>query len=71
MAFSGPFLLFYSPFVVAAIVLIWANIPRKNVEEVDEVDEVEEVEEVEEQNDLLDRIDMTMRKRSDVGLRKP
>ena len=54
MFFSGPFLLFYSPFVVAVFVLIWANIPRKNVEE------------VEEQKDLIDRIDMTMRKRSDV-----
>ena len=65
MFFSGPFLLFYSPFVVAAIVLIWANIPRKEVDEVDEVDEVEE------QIDLVDRIDKTTRKRSDVMSRKP
>lgn len=57
MFFSGPFLLFYSPFVVAVFVLICANIPRKNVEE---------FEEVEEQKDLIDRIDMTMRKHSDV-----
>ena len=42
--------------------LIWANIPRKNVEE---------AEEVEDQIDLLDRIDKTARKRSDVMSRKP
>ena len=61
MALSGPFLLFYSPFVVAAIVLIWANIPRKNVEN---VENVENVVDIEEQNDLLDRLDMTLCKRS-------
>ena len=58
MALSGPFLLFYSPFVVAAIVLIWANIPRKNVEN------VENVVDIEEQTDLLDRLDMTLCKRA-------
>ena len=62
MHFSGPFLLFYSPFVVAVFVLIWANIPRKDVDEADGV---------EEQNDLVDRIDKTTRKRSDVMSRKP
>ena len=55
MTFSGPFLLFYSPFVVAAIVLIWANISRKNVENVVVI---------EEQNNLLDRTDMTLCNRS-------
>jgi len=36
MAFSGPLLLYYLPFVVAITVLIWVNISKRNIEDADE-----------------------------------
>jgi len=59
------FAAFGSPFLVAVIVLIWANFPKKNV------GEIEDVVEIDEQNELIDRIDKTMRKRSAAMSRKP